>query len=88
MSQANHALTMTRAPATMPAASSPPSEYPRLWTTDEIQSGRRLAYRMFRTEGVRRSDGRLYRLAAVTAWRLARQFPSPSLGRRYAEALS
>jgi hypothetical protein len=49
---------------------------------------RRLTYRMFRTEGVRRSDGRLYRLGAVAAWRLACQFPSPSLARRYAEALS
>lgn len=47
---------------------------------------RQLCYRMFRTEGVR--DGRLYRLSAVKAWRLARQFPFPSLARRYAEALS
>ena len=46
---------------------------------------RRLVYRMFRAEGVR--NGRLYRLSAVAAWRLAQQFPYPTLARRYAEAL-
>lgn len=47
---------------------------------------RRLAYRMFRAEG--RRNGRPYRLTAAAAWRLARQFPYPTLARRYAEALS
>jgi hypothetical protein len=49
---------------------------------------RRLAYRMFRAEGVRRRGGPLYRLGALAAWRLARQYPYPSLARRYMEALS
>ncbi len=46
---------------------------------------RRTAYRMFRKEGVRGRDARLYRLTALQAWRLACVFPS--LARRYAEAV-
>jgi hypothetical protein len=57
---------------------------PAFATRSEAAEYRRLTYRLFRAEGLR--YGRLYRLPALRAWHMARQYPL-SLAERYAQAL-